>query len=86
MVPFVSQSFVNRSFESPPPEQRIAHYREMAKNVMELAALARSPDVRAQFLQLAERWLLLALDVERTAANPNVQTVMPEAPGARALN
>ena len=59
---------MGQSFESLPPEERTAHYREMARQVMQLASVARSPVLRAQFVQLVESWLALASEVERQSA------------------
>jgi len=57
---------MGRSIASLPPEQRIAHYREMAAEAADVAGNLHSVDMQAQILQLAESWLALASELERT--------------------
>lgn len=56
---------MDQSIDPLSPEQRIAHYREMAMEVTRLSCETRSVGVQAQFLQLAQSWLALADEVER---------------------
>jgi hypothetical protein len=56
---------MGQSIEPVSPEQRIAHYREMAMEVIRLSGETHSAGMKAQFLQLAQSWLTLADEVER---------------------
>jgi hypothetical protein len=56
---------MGQSIEPLSPEQRIAHYREMAMEVTKLSGETRSAGMKTQFLQLAQSWLALADEVER---------------------
>jgi hypothetical protein len=63
---------MGQSIEPLSPEQRIAHYREMAMEVTRLSGETRSVGMKAQFLQLAQSWLALADEVERNIPEGDV--------------
>ena len=56
---------MGQSIESLAPSERAEHYRQLAKQVSELAQVASSRNARQTFRQLAKSWLGLAAEVER---------------------
>ena len=52
-------------FESLPPNERAARYRQKANEQVQLAAGADTPDIRASSLELAAMWMRLAEAAER---------------------
>jgi hypothetical protein len=56
---------MGQPIESLAPPERAKHYRELAKQVSELAEVASTRGARQTFRQLAKSWLGLAAEVER---------------------
>jgi hypothetical protein len=56
---------LGQSDESLPPERRIAYYRAMAAEALQLAQTASDEAQKASFLDIAARWNVLAAEVER---------------------
>jgi len=56
---------MGRSIETLTPGERAKHYRQLAKEVSQLARVAGSEKAKQTFRDLARRWLVLAAEVER---------------------
>ena len=53
-----------RSFKSSSPEERVQRYREMADAAFLKAQRLKTPEQRAEYLNLAAAWHALARDME----------------------
>ena len=54
-----------QSDESLPPERRIAYYRAMAAEALQLAQSASDEAQKAAYIDIAARWKVLATEVKR---------------------
>lgn len=54
-----------QSDESLPPERRVAYYRAMAAEALQLAQSASDEARKAAYIDIAARWNVLASEVER---------------------
>jgi hypothetical protein len=60
---------MGQSVESSPPENRAEHYRELAKDAVQMAQEMLDKDRSAEFLAMAASWHNLAVEAEQKAAH-----------------